>query len=491
MSERKLLALDFGASNGRGILGRFDGERVTLTEVHRFENSSYMLKGKAYWDIPYLVEQCKRALGACHNMGEPLDAFGIDTWGVDYGLLDKNGELLGNVLSYRNARDADMPPLWEKLPRRALFERTGVAHLCFNTVYQLHQQKLRGDASLEQAKTLLFLPDLLAYFLTGERGAEYTFATTSMLYNPLERGWDTEICKALGISSGILPDVQPSGVLRGGLCGAAADDLHMGPVPFAVVGQHDTASAVAAIPGAGDFAFCSSGTWSLFGVETEAPVLTEDVYKANFSNEGTVQGGFRPLKNIMGLWLVQECRRAWQQEGQALGWGDIADAARAAAPLRSVIDPDMPAFFEPGDMPNKIRAYCADTGQPVPESMGEIARCVYESLALKYRWALERLEEIKGGHIHTLDIVGGGIQNTLLNQMAADATGRRVITGPVEGAAMGNILMQAVALGELGGIAELRQVVRASVDTQEYLPGRTQAWEDAYGKLMGLMEEAK
>jgi len=422
-------------------------------------------------------------------MGENLDAFGIDTWGVDYGLLDKNGELLGNVLSYRNAKDADMAPLWQKLPRRELFERTGTAHLCFNTVYQLYQQRFRGDVSLEQAKTLLFLPDLLAYFLTGERGAEYTFATTSMLYNPIERGWDRGICEALGISRDILPSAQPSGVMRGALSTSVANALHMGPVPFAVVGEHDTASAVAAIPGEGDFAFCSSGTWSLFGVETEAPVLTEDVYAANFSNEGTVQGGFRPLKNIMGLWLVQECRRAWQQEGQALGWGDIVDAARNAAPLRSIIDPDMPAFFEPGGMPNKIRAYCADTGQPVPESIGEIARCVYESLALKYRWALERLEEIKGGRIHTLNIVGGGIQNKLLNQMAADATGRRVVTGPVEGAAMGNILMQAAALGELKGIGELRQVVRASVETQEYLPKRTPAWEDAYERLMRLMEE--
>ena len=374
------------------------------------------------------------------------------------------------------------------MSRRALFERTGIASMCFNTVYQLHQRKLRDDVALEQAQTLLFLPDLLAYFLTGEKRTEYTYATTSMLYDPLKRDWARDIMAALGIPAHIFTDIQPTGSLRGKLLPAVTQELGVGAaVPFAAVGEHDTASAVAAIPGAGNLAFCSSGTWSLFGVETDAPVFSEDVYAANFSNEGTVQGGFRPLKNIMGLWIIQECRRDWNQQGQALGWDDIVRAAKSETPFRSLIDPDWPAFFMAGGMEGKIRDYCARTNQPAPETVGQVARCVYESLALKYRWTLERLEEIKGGRIDCLHIVGGGSKNRLLNAMAANAIRRPVVAGPAEGAAMGNILLQAVALGELDGIDDVRRVVRSSAEIEEYLPLDAQAWEDAYGRLLAYM----
>ncbi len=488
MSTLNLLALDFGASNGRGILGAFDGERVKLSELYRFENQYIPLRTKVYWDIMHLYSSAVSCLEAAARAGIQPSAFGIDTWGVDYGLLDKNGELVSQVHSYRDMSDADMPPAWETVSKRKLFDHTGIAHLCFNTIYQLHRRKREGDAALEYAKTLLFLPDLLAYFLTGEIGTEYTFATTSMLYNPLLRGWDYEIIDALGLPH-ILTDIQMAGTLRGKLSGELAKSLNLKPVPFAAVGEHDTASAVAAIPGKGSFAFCSSGTWSLFGVETDKPALTDSVYEANFSNEGTVQGGYRPLRNIMGLWIIQECRREWRHQGQNLSWDDIVRAASAAPALVSIIDPDRQEFFAAGDMVGKIQRFCSETGQKVPESVGEVARCVYESLALKYRMALADLEAIKGEPLTALQIVGGGCQNKLLNQMAADSIARPVITGPIEGAAMGNVLMQAVALGELSGIEDVRRVVARSCEIEEYAPHPSQAWDDAYQKLLALMGE--
>jgi len=489
MSNLHLLAFDLGASNGRGILGRFDGKRITLTELHRFENNFVSLNGVLYWNALDFCQQMKAAFGAYAKLGEgDLDAFGIDTWGVDFGLLDKNGALLGSPRCYRYAADADLAAVHAVVPHETLFERTGIASMNFNTIYQLYRRKLEGDAALENAETLLLMPDLLGYFFTGEKASEYTNVTTSMLYSPAAKDWDRETIRALGLPERIFTRIDRAGTLRGRLLKDAAEELSVGRAAFAAVGTHDTASAVAAIPGRGNFAFCSSGTWSLFGVETGAPVVTEDVFRANFSNEGTVQGGFRPLKNIMGLWLIQECRRDWQRQGLRLSWDDIVAAAREAAPFRSVIDPDYGEFFGSGNMVKRIQTYCRATAQPVPETVGEVARCVYESLALKYRWALGVLEGMKGARLDALNIVGGGIQNKLLNQMTADSIDRPVVTGPTEGACIGNLLMQAVALGELKGIDDVRQVVRDSVEVEEYAPHHTDAWEDAYARLMKLAE---
>ena len=487
MKTLNLLAFDLGASNGRAILGRFDGDKLEMRELHRFENNYIEMNGVFYWDLPYLYNQLKEGLLAFkrENLGD-LDCCGIDTWGVDYGLLDKNGHLLGNPRSYRLAVDEDMRRVWETVPYETLFERTGIATLNFNTVYQLARRKAEGDVALENAETLLLLPDLLAYFLTGEMKNEYTNATTSMLYNPTTKDWDWETIRALGLPEKIFAPIDRAGTVRGHLRPALCEELGINPAAFAAVGTHDTASAVAAIPGSGSFAFCSSGTWSLFGVETDAPILTPEMRDANFSNEGTIQGGFRPLKNIMGLWLIQECRRDWIRQGKEYSWNEIVIEAQKAEPLRSIIDPDYGEFFAGGNMPKKIQAYCERTGQPVPQTVGEISRCIYESLALKYRWALERLEEIKGARIDTLNIVGGGIQNKLLNQMAADSLDRKVITGPVEGAAIGNLLTQAMALGAVKDLDDLRRVVRNSEDVHEYTPNHTPEWEAAYQKLLKL-----
>ena len=485
---KNLLAFDLGASNGRAILGQLENGKLTMRELHRFENNYIIEDGVFYWDLPYLFENLKKGLAAFREAGVgELHCIGIDTWAVDYGLLDEQGQLLGNPRAYRYAVDADAEAVWETVDFPGLFARTGIAHLNFNTIYQLYRRKRENDPALAKAKTMLMIPDLLGYLLTGEMKSEYTNVTTTMLYNPTTRDWDWQTIERLGLPREIFTEIDCAGQLRGSLKEELAAELGLNAAPFAAVGTHDTASAVAAIPGSGSFAFCSSGTWSLFGVETDEPLLSEDVRKANFSNEGTIQGGFRPLKNIMGLWLIQECRRDWKQKGIDLSWNEIVEEAKKAEPFRTVIDPDYGNFFSGGDMVAKVQDYCRQVGQPVPETVGQVARTIYESLALKYRWALERLEEIKGQKIDQLNIVGGGINNKLLNQMVADSLDRPVVTGPVEGAAMGNLLSQAMALGEVKDLAELRQIVRNSEAVDTYTPNHTDAWEQAYQTLLKLM----
>ncbi len=483
-----LIAFDLGASNGRAILGQFDGDKIVMKELHRFENNYIEMNGVYYWDLPYLYDQLKRGLLAFKHGGYgELDCFGIDTWGVDYGLLDKNGHLLGNPRSYRFAVDADMQRVWEKVPFETLFERTGIATMNFNTIYQLARRKAEGDVTLELAEDMLLMPDLLGYFLTGVKKSEYSNVTTSMLYNPTTKDWDWQTIRELGLPEKIFGEIDHAGVVRGRLRPEICEELGINAAAYASVGTHDTASAVAAIPGSGSFAFCSSGTWSLFGVEVDQPILKSEVRDANFSNEGTIQGGFRPLKNIMGMWLIQECRRQWIKEGMNYTWPEIVQEAEKVQPFRSIIDPDYGEFFAGGSMIKKIQAYCERTNQPVPTTVGEVARCIYESLALKYRWALERLEEIKGQRIDTLNIVGGGCNNKMLDQMAADSLDRPVITGPVEGAAIGNLLCQAMALGAVKDVDDLRRVVRNSEDVCQFEPHHTPEWEAAYQKLLSLM----
>ena len=488
--KRNLMAFDLGASNGRAILGQFDGEKITMRELHRFENNYIEMNGVFYWDTPYLYNQLKQGLLAFRQGGfGDLDSFGIDTWGVDYGLLDKNGHLAGVPRSYRLGTQADIDAVQAKIPAATLYARSGIdTGLTFNTLYQLYRRKREDDAALAVADKLLLTPDLLGYFLTGAAGTEYTIATTTQLYNPTTRDWDWETIRELGLPEHIFTKIDPTGTIRGHLRPELCEELGLNPAAFVAVGSHDTASSVAAIPGRGSFAFCSSGTWSLFGVETDKPDLSPEAAAAGFSNEGTIQGGFRPLKNIVGMWIIQECRRDWIKQGKKLSWDEIVVEARQAAPFRSIIDTDSPEFYAGGNMEKKIREFCVRTGQPVPETVGEVARCIYESLALKYRHALEGLEKMKGARIDSLNIVGGGIQNRLLNQMVADALDRPVVTGPIEGAAMGNLLTQAMALGDIGSLDELREVVRRSEAVETWEPHHTQAWEDAYGKLLTFLK---
>ena len=489
MKHRNLLAFDLGASNGRAMLARFDGAQMSLTELHRFDNLMLESDGAHHWDAAYLTQQLKRGFLACEaEANGQIDCFGIDTWGVDFGLIDEAGKLIENPRCYRDATDEEMLASWQIASKEEIFQRTGIAAMNFNTIYQLVRRVRAGDPALKAAKTLLLMPDLLGYLLTGEQKSEYTNVTTTNLYNVRAQDWDFALMERLGVPKEIFTQIDRAGTLRGALLPSVAAELGVSRVPFAAVGTHDTASAVAAIPGEGSFAFCSSGTWSLFGIETDAPLLGESIFQANFSNEGTVQGGFRPLKNIMGQWIIQECRREWTRQGKRYTWKEIDALTAEAEPFAAIIDPDDAPFFSAGDMCGKIVRYCEKTGQTPPQTTGEFARCVYESLALKYRWALEWLEKMKGARIDTLNITGGGIGNTLLCQMTADVLDRRVVAGPAEGSAMGNALLQAIALGELRDIAEAREVVRRSVEPAVYEPNHTQAWEDAYGRLLRYME---
>ena len=486
---RNLLAFDLGASNGRAILGQFDGERITMRELHRFENNYIEMNGVFYWDTPYLFNQLKQGLIA-FKQGQfgDLDAFGIDTWGVDYGLLDRNGHLAGVPRSYRLGTQADIDAVKAQIPADVLYQRSGIdTGLTFNTLYQLYRRKRENDVALEVADTMLLTPDLLGYFLTGAKGTEYTIATTTQLYNPTTRNWDWETIDQLGLPRKIFTKIDPTGTIRGYLRRELCEEIGLNPAAFVAVGSHDTASAVAAIPGTGSFAFCSSGTWSLFGAEMDKPVLTPEAAAMGFSNEGTIQGTYRPLRNIIGMWIIQECRRDWIKNGINISWDGVVQEAQKAEPLRSIINPDAPEFYAGGNMEKKIQDFCRRTNQPVPETIGQVARCVYESLALKYRNALEGLEKMKGERIDSLNIVGGPINNRFLDQLIADSLDRKVVTGPIEGAAMGNLLTQAMALGDIANLDQMRQVVRNSEAVTTWEPHHTQQWEEAYQKLLTLL----
>ena len=487
---RNFLAFDLGASNGRAILGRFDGEKITMTELHRFENNYIEMNGVYYWDTPYLYNQLKQGLIAFKrgDYGD-LDAFGIDTWGVDFGLLDKNGQLAGVPRSYRLGNQDDIDAVLEKIPAQELYSRSGIdTKLTFNTLYQLYRRKREQDPALDIAETMLLTPDLLGYFLTGAKGTEYTIATTTQLFNPTTKDWDWETIDQLGLPRKIFTKIDPTGTVRGYLRKELCEEIGLNPAAFVAVGSHDTASAVAAIPGTGSFAFCSSGTWSLFGAEMDKPDLSSEAQAAGFSNEGTIQGAYRPLRTIIGMWIIQECRRDWIKNGINVSWDGVVEQAKKAEPLRSIIDPDAPEFYAGGNMEKKIQDFCRRTNQPVPETLGQVARCVYESLALKYRHALEGLEKMKGQRIDSLNIVGGPINNRFLNQLIADSLDRTVVTGPVEGAAIGNLLTQAMALGDIKDLDELRQVVRNSETVETWKPNHTSLWEQAYEKLLTYLK---
>lgn len=483
-----LLGFDLGASGGRAIHGAFDGEKLVLDDVHRFPNEPVQVGDTLQWDILRLYHEMLTGLGKAVRGGYTPVSVGIDTWGVDFGLLDRDGRLLSNPVHYRDARTEGMMAAAQRvMPKEEIFRHTGLAFMPFNTLYQLMALKQANDVTLDVARTLLFTPDLLAYFLSGEKGTEYTIASTGQLTDPRTRDWSPAILDGFALPAGLFTPIVEPGTVRGKLRPQVMSPLGItADIKVVLAPQHDTAAAVAAVPAAfGRFAYISSGTWSLLGAETDAPVISPGVLDANYTNEGGVCGTTRVLKNIMGLWIIQECRRQWLREGGSEDWAGLAALAEDAAPFAALFDPDDDRFMAPGDMPGRIRAYCAQTGQRVPQSRGEVARAVYESLALKYRWALGRLErDILGYGVDCLHIVGGGSQNGLLNRMTANAVGKPVLAGPGEATATGNLLMQAVALGALGGLADMRAVVRASFAPQVYEPRDGAAWDDAYARFL-------
>ncbi len=489
------LAVDLGAESGRVIAGLFDGNRLELREIHRFPNApvgipSHTGRISLHWDILRLWSEIKQGIGrAVHKENSIISGIGLDTWGVDFGLLDKSGALLGNPYYYRDARtDGMLAEAFQRVPRETIFEQTGIQFMQINTLFQLLSLVLRRAPELETAETFLTMPDIFNYWLTGRAVCEFTNATTTQCYDPRRRTWADALLKSLEIPRRMFPPIVPPGTILGEIIKPLAEELGT-QTSVITPACHDTGSAIAAVPARGeDFAWISSGTWSIMGTNVKEPVVNAQSLANNFTNEGGVGGTYRFSKNIMGLWLVQECRRTWAAAGEEFSYAQLTDMAASAAPFGAFVDPDVEDFLHPGDMPARIQEYCKLSSQKTPLQKGEIVRCALESIALKYRYVLERLEKMAGHTLQTIHIVGGGTQNRLLNQFTADATGRRVITGPIEATAIGNILTQAIALGHIPTIEQGRQIVQNSCEMAAYEPGQTSPWNDNYPRFCKLIE---
>ncbi|MBZ5593975.1 MAG: rhamnulokinase [Acidobacteriia bacterium] len=475
------LAFDLGAESGRVILGTLQSGRLALEELHRFPNTPVRVFSSLYWDTLRLWHEIQQGLKIAGRERQiALDGIGVDTWGVDFALLGADGALVENPRHYRDARNNGMPDEVSKVvPREEVFAQTGIQFMQINTLYQLYAMRLAGSPALASARTLLMTPDLFNYWLTGVAKSELTIASTSQFYNPRLARWATELFDRLHLPKAILPEIVQPGSYLGPLVPQIAEASQLSAVPVYATGSHDTASAVAAAPAEGDsWCYISSGTWSLMGAELDAPIIDSRALALNLTNEMGACGKTRLLKNIAGLWLLQECRRAWALTGREYSYEELATMATSAPPFAAVIDPD--AFLEPDDMPAKISAHCHATGQQAPESAAAIARTIFESLALRYREVLESLESLVGRRLNTIHIVGGGSRNRALNQFVADACGRTVIAGPAEATAMGNVLIQAMGAGELSGLSAVREIVRRSTSLEVFTPKPEGQWDRAY-----------
>jgi rhamnulokinase len=484
----KILAFDLGAESGRGILGRLDGGRLQLEVMHRFPNGPVRTLDTLHWDVLRLYSEMLNGLRLCAGKVGGVDAVGVDTWGVDFALLGRDGTLLGNPRHYRDPHtEGIMDAAFDRVGRAEIFRQTGIQFMRFNTLFQLLALQRDHSPLLESARALLFIPDLFHYFLTGIKVNELTDASTSQLLDPATRGWAYPLAQEFGLGDLLGTLVQP-GTILGPLRPAVVEETGLTPVPVIATATHDTAAAVAAVPAAGEsWAYISSGTWSLMGVELSAPLVGEAALDANFTNEIGFGGTVCFLKNIMGLWLVQECRRAWERAGQTYGYDELMRQAAAAPPFVSLVDPDHSSFILPANMPAALGEFCRATGQPVPSGVGATVRCALESLALRYRWVLGKLEELTGRKREVIHIVGGGSQAELLCQLTADACDRPVLAGPVEATAIGNVLVQAIGLRAVGSLADAREVVRRSFEVRRYEPKDAAAWQEPYGRFCGLL----
>lgn len=491
--QKRFLAFDLGASSGRGIVGTLDQRKLVIEELHRFPNGPTTILGNMHWDVLRLYNEMLEALSLyAQRYGKDLHGIGFDTWGVDYGLLAKDGSLLGNPSHYRDKRTDGMVEAACKLvSREAIFEATGIQFMQLNTLFQLFSMVAQQSPLLDVAETLLLMPSLFIYFFTGKKVNEFTHATTTQMYNPRAGNWADAMLNQLGIPTHILTEIAPPGTIVEKLYPAIAAEIGLGDVPVIATAGHDTACAVAAVPATGDdWAYLSSGTWSLLGIETAQPIINADSLRYNLTNEGGVGNTFRFLKNIMGLWLVQECKRIWERGGNPLDFGALMQEAQNAKHFSAIIDPNDSRFLNPPDMPSAIAQFCKDTGQNPPMSRGEFIRCALESLALKYRNVLEKFEQLRGKPIEVLHIVGGGVKNTLLCQFTANATGKPVIAGPIEATAIGNILVQAMATGDIGSLKDARELVRQSYELVEYEPQDTHRWREVYEQFKDLFEKS-
>lgn len=492
LSDKRVLAFDFGASSGRAIIATYNGKTINLEEIHRFSNDPVNVRGTLYWDILRLFFEIKQGITkAIHHGG--FDAIGIDTWGVDFGLLDQNGQLLQNPVHYRDERTVNsMEELGRVLPLSELYDETGIQLLRLNTIFQLFSLTKAQPQLLERAQSLLLVPDLLAYMLTGEKYAEYTEASTTQMLDPKTGDWAYGVLEKVGIPTRLLPKIIDAGDTYGMLSADICEELGCESVPVIAVATHDTGSAVAAVPTqSDDFIYISCGTWSLFGTECQKPCINELTRKYNLTNEGGFGRTTRLLKNIMGLWQIQESRRQWIREGFDVSYADLEKEALAEAPFRCFIDPDDPSFETPGNQPKRVQDYCRRTGQYVPQTRGEIMRCIYESLALKYRMTFDAIKEVTGAGYESIHMIGGGTKDKLLCQMTADACNCNVVAGPIEATAMGNVAVQFIALGEISGLKEARKIIADSEDPKYYAPRQPEAYEEPYARYRALLGGAR
>jgi len=485
--SKKFLAFDLGAESGRGIIGTFDGSRLQLEVLYRFPNGPVTTLDTMHWDVLRLYQEMVHTLRLAAGQHGSLDSLGVDTWGVDFALLGRNNTLLGNPRHYRDPHtEGTMEQAFQVVSREEMFRQTGLQFMRFNSLFQLFAMKRDRSPLLDMAESLLMIPDLFHFFFTGIKANEFSDVSTSQMYDPTKKTWAYGLMEALGLPTKMLGTIIQPGTVLGPLRNSIVSETGINAMPVIAPATHDTAAAVAAVPAQTDsWAYISSGTWSLMGMELPSPLLTADTQRFNFTNEGGVGGTIRLLKNIMGLWLVQECRRVWDRQGHTYSYDELMRLASAAPPFASLVDPDDTSFYLPQSMPAAIGEFCKRTGQPVPTEPGPVIRCALESLALKYRWVMERLEELTKQRIRVIHIVGGGSQNTLLSQFTADACQRQVMAGPVEATAIGNVLVQAIGLGVLGNLHDARQVVMRSFAVQSYEPQQPEAWNAAYQRFLG------
>lgn len=481
---KNVLAIDLGASSGRAILGSFDGKRIKLEELHRFLNEPVQLNQTLYWDVLRLMHDIKIGLQKAAQVD--FQSVGIDTWGVDFGLLDEDGNLLENPVHYRDKRTEGMFDLaFSQYDKERFYELSGNQFMEINTVFQLLSLKNSRPRLLSQAKTLLLMPDLLNYFLTGEKASEYTIASTTQMLNAREKVWSKEIIHSLGLPEDILTNVIEPGTILSPIRTEILDELMIKPASVVAVAGHDTQCAMVAVPAIEeDFLFISCGTWSLFGTELSEALISEKSKQYNMTNEGGYGGKISFLKNIIGLWLIQESRRQWEREGLTYNFSELEREAQKATPFLAFIDPDAPEFVAPGNIPERIREYCKRTNQNIPKEIGEIVRCINESLAMKYRYVMEQIEDCTQKNYDTIYMVGGGTNSHMLCQLTANACNKKVVAGPTEATVYGNVALQLIALGEISDLTKARECIRNSEDLICYEPQEEQKWSEAYQRFL-------
>ena len=472
--SKPYLAFDFGAESGRAVLAHLQSGILTTTEVHRFPNEPVEYGGALHWDVPRLWFEVRKALGCVEHLD--LAGIGVDAWGVDYALLGERGELLQNPYHYRDDRTQGvMEVVFRMVPKEEIYRATGIQFMPINTIYQLIAAQRDTPGIVAAAKQLLTIPDLFNFWLTGNAVCEFTNATTTQMVDPIRRTWATDLLQRLGLRSDLPAAIVEPGTVVGTLRSSLVQNS-LSATPVIAPACHDTGSAVAAIAARDGTAFLSSGTWSLIGTELDAPIVTPQALKLNFTNEGGVNGTTRLLKNVMGLWILQGCRNCWNSRGQSSDYQELIDLAMGEAAFGHLVDPDDESFLRAADMPAAIDEFCKKTHQPVPATEGAYVRCVLESLALKYRLVLANLEQVCGKHIEQIRVIGGGSKNRLLNQFTADATGRRVLAGPAEATALGNVAIQILAIGEASSLREVRRIIDRSFPTEVFEPRDTDKW---------------